>query len=208
MTDLRTDVLIVGGGGAGLTASMLLSRLGVDSLLVSSLPSTSVLPKAHMLHQRTMEILADLGIADVIYQRGTPPEHMRYSGWYAGLTGPDPDYGRRFGLIESWGCGGLSPDWSAASPQRQSNLPQIRLEPILKARAEELAPGRVRFHHELTGLSQAADGVTASVIDHDCGQSYAVRARYQSPVRPRPARGGAIPAHRRGAGPGLVRGGR
>ena len=54
MSDLDVPVLIVGGGGAGLTASMLLSKLGVDSLLVSALPTTSVLPKAHVLNQRTM----------------------------------------------------------------------------------------------------------------------------------------------------------
>jgi len=41
MTDLEVSVLIVGGGGAGLTASMTLATLGVDSLLVNSLPNTS-----------------------------------------------------------------------------------------------------------------------------------------------------------------------
>ena len=46
-------VLIVGGGGAGLTASMLLSQLGVGSLVVSALPTTSVRPKAHVLNQRS-----------------------------------------------------------------------------------------------------------------------------------------------------------
>ena len=43
-------VLIVGGGGAGLTASMLFSQLGVETLLVSALPATSILPKAHVLN--------------------------------------------------------------------------------------------------------------------------------------------------------------
>ncbi|GAA2212504.1 FAD-dependent monooxygenase [Nonomuraea monospora] len=172
------DVLIVGGGGAGLTASMLLSQLGVDHLLVSALPTTSVLPKAHVLNQRTMEILAGLGIADTIHERGTPPEQMRYSGWYAGLAGPTEDYGRRFGLVESWGCGGLSGDWASASPQGQTNLPQIRLEPVLKARAEELAPGRIRFGHELATFTAGTDGVTAAVLDRDSGQTYEVRARY------------------------------
>ena len=42
MADIDVPVLIVGGGGAGLTASMLLSQLGVDSLLVSALPTTLV----------------------------------------------------------------------------------------------------------------------------------------------------------------------
>ncbi|MET7332133.1 FAD-dependent monooxygenase [Nonomuraea sp. NPDC005650] len=178
MPEFDTDVLVVGGGGAGLTASMLLSRLGVAHLLVSALPATSALPKAHLLNQRTMEIFAELGIAETVYRRGTPPEQMRYSGWYAGLAGPAGDYGRRFGLIESWGCGGLSADWAVASPQRQTNLPQIRLEPILKSRAEELAPGRVCFHHEVTAFTQDADGVTATVLDRGAGRPYQVRARY------------------------------
>ena len=41
MSDVEVPVLIVGGGGAGLTASMLLSQLGVESLLVSAWPGTS-----------------------------------------------------------------------------------------------------------------------------------------------------------------------
>jgi 2,4-dichlorophenol 6-monooxygenase len=178
MKTIDTPVLIVGGGGAGLTASMLLSKLGVDSLLVSALPSTSVLPKAHVLNQRAMEILSDAGVAEEIYARGTPAEQMRHTAYYAGLAGPDPVYGRQIGRLESWGAGGLDPDWASASPCRQANLPQIRLEPILKRGAEALAPGRVRFHHELVELGQDADGVTATVLDKDSGERFTVRASY------------------------------
>ena len=56
MAEIDVPVLIVGGGGAGLSASMLLSKLGIASYLISSLPHTSLLPKAHVLHQRVMEI--------------------------------------------------------------------------------------------------------------------------------------------------------
>jgi 2,4-dichlorophenol 6-monooxygenase len=51
--DINVPVLIVGGGGAGLTASMLLSQLGIETLLVSRYAETSRLPKAQVLNQRT-----------------------------------------------------------------------------------------------------------------------------------------------------------
>src|SRR5215470_17208744 len=178
MSHLDVPVLIVGGGGAGLTSSMLLSQLGVETLLVSALPTTSVLPKAHVLNQRAMEILTEVGVADEIYRRGTPAEHMRYSAYYVGLTGPDAAYGRQIGRMESWGAGGLDLDWAAASACRQANLPQIRLEPILKARAEALAPDRVRFNTELVDIEQDAGGVTAMVRDKTTGTDTLVRSRY------------------------------
>ena len=172
------DVLIVGGGGAGLTASMLLSNLGVDHLLVSALPTTSVLPKAHVLNQRTMEILEDAGVAGAIEARSTPAANMAASAFYAGLAGPTADHGRLIAKIECWGAGGDDENWRAASARRQLNLPQIRLEPVLKDHAEALAPGRVRFGHELTTLEQDSGGATATIKDRESGAEYTVRCRY------------------------------
>ena len=174
----EVPVLIVGGGGAGLTSSMLLARLGVEHLLVSARPQTSDLPKAHVLNQRAMEVLEDAGVAGAIAERSTPPEQMAATAFYAGLAGPGPDYGRPLARLESWGAGGDDDSWRAASPWRQQNLPQIRLEPLLKARAEELSPGRIRFGHELTGLEQDAGGVRATVRDNASGRSYVVRCQY------------------------------
>jgi 2,4-dichlorophenol 6-monooxygenase len=176
--DEQVPVLIVGGGGAGLTASMLLAGLGVGHLLVSARPHTSDLPKAHVLNQRAMEVLEDAGVAGAIAQRSTPAAQMAATAYYAGFAGPDPDYGRRLARLESWGAGGADQQWSAASPWRQLNLPQIRLEPLLKARAEELSPGRIRFGHELIGLEQDSEGVLATIRDHATGRSYTVGCQY------------------------------
>src|SRR5271157_5758980 len=178
MTVEETPVLIVGGGGAGLTSSMLLARLGVEHLLVSARAETSDLPKAHVLKQRAMEILEDVGAAEEIARRGTPAQNMAATAFYAGFAGPSDEYGRRLARLECWGAGGADESWRSASPWIQQNLPQIRLEPLLKARAEELSPGRIRFGHELAGLEQDADGVRATVRDNASGREYVVRCQY------------------------------
>ena len=175
--DESVRVLVVGGGGAGLTASMLLSGLGVDHLLVSALAETSVLPKAHVLNMRTMEILEDAGVAAEIERRSTPPEQMAATAFYAGFAGGE-GYGRAISKRECWGAGGADEHWAAASPWHQLNLPQIRLEPIMQAKAMALAPGRVRFNHELIALEQDGDGVTATIRDRASGDTYDVRCAY------------------------------
>src|SRR5437588_11916818 len=81
MDQVEVPVLIVGGGGAGLTASMLLSSMGVPSLLVSRYAGTSILPKAHVLNQRTMEIFTELGVASEVLARSTPAENMKAAAW-------------------------------------------------------------------------------------------------------------------------------
>ncbi len=174
---IEVEVLIVGGGGAGLTASMLLARMGVDTLLVSALPQTSVQPKAHVLNQRAMEILDICGAADDVYAIGTPPEQLSHTAFYAGFAGR-PDAGRMLYKQECWGGGGADPDWVAASPKLTTNLPQIRLEPILKAHAERLSPGRIRFHHEVVEVTDTGDGVLAQVVDHGSGTRYEVAAQW------------------------------
>jgi 2,4-dichlorophenol 6-monooxygenase len=125
-----------------------------------------------------MEIFSEVGVAAEIERRSTPAANMRATAWYAGLAGPHDGYGRELGRLEVWGGGYTDPDYIAASPWRTCNLPQIRLEPVLKEHAQRLAPGWVRFHHELTALSQDADGVIGTIRDKDADVVYDVRARY------------------------------
>src|SRR6478672_10695157 len=99
MTVQHVPVLIVGGGGAGLTASMLLSTYGVEHLLVSGLPTTSVLPKAHVVQQRAMEVMTDVGCAAAIYERGTPAQNVSHTAWYLDVAGDD-DAGRLIHKME------------------------------------------------------------------------------------------------------------
>jgi 2,4-dichlorophenol 6-monooxygenase len=171
-------VLIVGGGPAGLTASLLLSGLGVRSLLVERREGTSDLPKAQHLNQRTMEIFDVCGVAGDIHEQGSPMEFMCRVGWYTSLAGPTELHGREIAGRDAWGGGADTPAYAVASRYRSVNLPQLRLEPILKRHAEARGPGQVRFGHELVGLTQDAEGVTATVLDRGAATTYEVRAEF------------------------------
>jgi 2,4-dichlorophenol 6-monooxygenase len=176
--DSTVPVLIVGGGPGGLTASMLLSCLGIESLLVERRPSTSDLPKAHILNQRTMEIFDVCGVADEVYERGSAIEFMSRVAWYTSLSGPTDLHGREIARCTSWGGGADAPAYAAASRFRSTNLPQLRLEPVLRRRAEALAPGGLRFGHEVIALRQDASGVTVTIEERATGERYDVRAAF------------------------------
>ncbi len=178
MKQIEVPVLIVGGGVAGLSCSMVLAKLGVESLLVTYYPGTSPQPKAHIINQRTMEIFTELGVAEAVYKVSTPPELMRYAGWYAGLGGGSPYHGREIGRVEAWGGGFTDPDYIAASACRPANYPQMYLEPILKAHAEKLTPGGLLYFHEFLDFCQDRDGVTARVRNRGSGEEFLVRAKY------------------------------
>ena len=119
-----------------------------------------------------MEVLDEVGVADAIAQRSTPAEQMAATAFYAGFAGPDADYGRRLASLRAGGRRGrMSAGWRA-SPWRQMNLPQIRLEPLMKARAEELSPGADPFQPRAGSLEQDDDGVLAEIRENGSGREY------------------------------------
>lgn len=80
-------VVIIGGGGCGLTLSGFLSNYGIEHVLLEKHTGTSVLPKAHYLNQRTMEILQAHNMVDEILQKTCPPRQMCQVAWQTSLGG-------------------------------------------------------------------------------------------------------------------------
>jgi 2,4-dichlorophenol 6-monooxygenase len=178
MSDITVPVLIVGGGGCGLSTSIFLSAHGIDHHLVERHAGTSHLPKAHYLNQRTMEIFRQYGISESIYAVGTPPENFGKVKWVTSLGGGDELDARTILTMDSFGGGDLLRSYAADSPGLSSNYPQIRLEPLLRDHAEQRAPGAIHFHHELVSFTQDDQGVHAIILNRETDETYSVDAQY------------------------------
>ena len=86
---LDIPVLISGGGPVGLTASLLLSRHGVRSLLVERHPGTALTPKARGINARTMEIFRQCGIDTAIRDAGLAEGRLGLIVWTESLAGKE-----------------------------------------------------------------------------------------------------------------------
>ncbi|MFJ5265762.1 FAD-dependent monooxygenase [Streptomyces sp. NPDC088387] len=178
MGAIEVPVLIVGGGGCGLSASVFLSDHGVGHLLVERHPDTSRVPKAHYLNQRTMEIFRTHALADDVFAEAAPLEKFGKVRWQTTLAGDGPLDRRVIHEMDAFGGGHLREIYQAAGPVLPAKLPQMWLEPILRRHAEDRNPGRILFHHELTTFRDEGDRVVAEIRDTETGELTTVTAQY------------------------------
>jgi 2,4-dichlorophenol 6-monooxygenase len=169
---LEVPVLIVGAGPAGLALSVALARYGVEHLVVERHHGTAHTPRAHIINQRTVEILRHLGVSDRFHAVATPQHLMANNLWVTTLAGLE------VARSETWGTSASrAADYRAASPEPMANCPQTVLEPMLLQAARDLGAD-VRFGWELTGLTQDPDGVTSVIRERDSAATLTVRSRY------------------------------
>lgn len=89
-------------------------------------------------------------------RQSAPPENFSQKAW---LTSFDPK-GKERTRREAWGGGQYAAAYDQASPCRFAMFPQIRLEPILKKRAEKLNPDGILYLHKVDSVSEHGSGVT------------------------------------------------
>jgi 2,4-dichlorophenol 6-monooxygenase len=174
----EVPVLIVGGGGCGLSASVFLSDHGVDHLLVERHAATATIPKAHYLNQRTMEVFRQHGVDGDVVEQAAPLEMFGKLRWMTSLAGQRALDGQFIHEMDAFGGGALRERYAAAGPILPAKLPQVRLEPILRRHAEQRNPGRILFGHELTTFTDEGDRVIAEIRDTETGEISTVAARY------------------------------
>ncbi len=178
MRKVRTQVLVVGAGGAGLSLSIFLGDLGVDSLTIERHPATSHLPKAHYINQRTMEVFRQHGASETIYANGPKRENLQRIRWLTSIGGDGPLDRIKIIAPPIMGGSDAAPAYDAKGTTRTTNIPQLRLEPVLAGIVEARTPGRLLFEHELVALSQDEAGVTATVRNLTTDETFQIECDY------------------------------
>src|SRR5439155_14726350 len=72
---LDAPVVIAGAGPVGLVLALELSHHGIRSILVERRAATTTFPKMDITNARSMELLARLGLADLVRSVGVEPHH-------------------------------------------------------------------------------------------------------------------------------------
>lgn len=163
--DIEVPVLIVGGGPAGLTASLLLSRHGAESLLVDKRTGGSVLPRARGVHSRAMEIMRVCGVEPDLRKVGLPITPG--AQWLTRLTGQLVREDVRGAAVaaDTSPCEGLS-------------VAQDVFESVLSEHARGYATANYREGTLLEDFEVSDGGVAATLLDKASGRRSRVRARW------------------------------
>jgi 2,4-dichlorophenol 6-monooxygenase len=172
MREIRIPVLVVGAGPAGLAATALLAKYGIETIAVSRYPATANSPRAHITNQRTVEVFRDLGIEDRVRAVATPNHLMTNNVWATSFAGTE------LARLQTWGTGELRKlDYEVASPCEMCNAPQHLLEPVLLLAAREFG-AQFLFNTELLHIAQQGEEVVAELKDLVTGEEFRILAQY------------------------------
>ena len=174
MTDIKTDVLIVGTGPAGSSTAALLSSYGIDNVLINNYSWLAGTPRAHITNQRTMEVLRDLGkeVEAEAYLHATEQDLMGENIFCTSLAGEE------LGRMKSWGKHPNSrAEHLLSSPSFMNDLPQTFMEPLLyKTACSRGTQSRMSTQY----LSHIEDegGILSTCLDKLSNKEIKIRSKY------------------------------
>jgi 2-polyprenyl-6-methoxyphenol hydroxylase-like FAD-dependent oxidoreductase len=151
-----------------MSTALLLGHHGVAALAVEHHRGTAIHPRAAQITQRTMEILRTVGIEQIVRQQSD-----RQFVQDGAIMAVETLAGRELGYF----IANLNEGIRDVSPTERVFISQSLLEPLLKARAEELG-ANLRFGTDVVAVDQDDRGVNAEIRHRDTGKTETVHASY------------------------------
>ena len=176
----KTDIVIIGAGPVGLTASLLLDQWQIAHIVVEAQDPPSNHPQAHFISARSMEIYRELELEEKIRAAAAPLEEWRrhvyatrLSGQRIGrsTSGAPPDY--LLGHIDHFPTG---PD-HRISPSTECNLSQPILQGLLRSAATKRRSGRLLAGWR-ADLNEKREAVDVVLRPSAGGRMHRLRCRY------------------------------
>jgi 2-polyprenyl-6-methoxyphenol hydroxylase-like FAD-dependent oxidoreductase len=159
-TKYDCDVVIAGGGPVGMCLSLLLARAGISNVVLEKEDRIEEDLRASTFHPPTLDMLAQLGIAEKLVEQGLVCPH-----WQIRLH-PDGDRAI-FDLTVL--------EKETDHPYRLQ-CEQWKLSVALKEALDREDNTRIEFRSDVTGFVQDDDGVTVSLLRD--GEETSLRARF------------------------------
>ena len=171
-SEFDTDVVVVGSGPMGGTTALALATYGVRVHVVSKWNWVANTPRAHIINQRAVEVLRDLGVEEDAKAQATPWDWMGDTLFTTSLGGPE------VARLQTWGTGDdRRGDYLQGSPCTMLDLPQPLMEPVLITKAAQRG-AKVSFNTEYLSHTQDEDGITVTLRNRISDTTFTQRARF------------------------------
>jgi 2,4-dichlorophenol 6-monooxygenase len=170
LTHSQTQVLIIGAGPVGLITTIMLNRLGIDTVLVEKRSGLHDAPQAHVISSRSMEICRSIGIEDAsIRSIGSKPLDTAFIRWVDHLLEND------LGVFSMMSEPAALERMLTQSPSPVCNLSQDQFEAVLFDHLPD--DRRPLFEHEWLALREIEDGYISQVERND-GSVFEISSKF------------------------------
>ena len=166
---INVPICIIGCGPIGLAGALLLSRFGIDSLLIERRGEVNTHPRSRFVDTNTMELMRFLGLEKAVEETGLGPDWTACNRWFSALTK------QQIAAIPS-------PTFHTVPRSTSPTVPvmtcQDHVENILldEARTDERIG--LRYRTEAVAVTQDEHGTTVVIRDLASGARSTVRADY------------------------------